>query len=64
MWCRHDAWIEKNIQQMFLKFTAQQLKFSLIDNGQVNTLCRAHMRVSGKKVVGDKTDHRQIQGKE
>lgn len=38
MWCRQDAWIEKNIQQMFLKFTAQQLKFSLIDNGQVNEL--------------------------
>ena len=32
LWRKQDAWFNKNIQQIFLKFTAQQLKFSLMDN--------------------------------
>ncbi len=31
LWCKQDAWVDKNVQQQFSKFTAQQLKFSLID---------------------------------
>jgi len=31
MWCRQNTWVEKNIQQMFLKYTAQQIKFRLIE---------------------------------
>lgn len=31
LWCKQDAWIDKNVQQQFSKFTAQQLKFSLLD---------------------------------
>lgn len=30
MWRRQDAWLEKNIEQIFLKFTAQQIKFKLL----------------------------------
>jgi putative transposase len=33
LWCKQDAWLERNIQQMFLKYTAQQIKFNLKDNG-------------------------------
>lgn len=32
MWCKQDAWVEKNVQQMFLKYTAQQIKFRLIEH--------------------------------
>jgi putative transposase len=32
MWCKQDAWLEKNVQQMFLKYTAQQIKFRLIEH--------------------------------
>ena len=38
LWRRQDAWVNKNIQQMFLKYTAQQLKFSLIDNNEQSEL--------------------------
>ena len=31
MWCKQDPWLEKNIKQMFLKYTAQQIKFNLIN---------------------------------
>jgi len=30
MWRRQDAWLSKNTEQMFLKFTAQQIKFRLV----------------------------------
>src|SRR5690606_25262084 len=40
IWRKQDAWAEKNIQQMFLKFTAQQIKFSLLDYGQLDELER------------------------
>lgn len=33
LWCKQDAWLERNIQQMFLKYTGQQIKFSLKDSG-------------------------------
>ncbi|MBW4890054.1 hypothetical protein KXQ82_10020 [Mucilaginibacter sp. HMF5004] len=29
IWCKQDAWVDKNVQQHFSKFTGQQLKFSL-----------------------------------
>jgi len=32
LWCKQEAWIGKNIQQMFLKDIAQQIKFNLIKN--------------------------------
>lgn len=32
LWRKQELWKEKNIQQLFLKYTAQQLKFSLIDS--------------------------------
>ncbi|MDZ7648249.1 MAG: transposase [Cytophagales bacterium] len=32
MWCKQNAWVEKNIQQMFLKYTDQQIKFRLIED--------------------------------
>ncbi len=31
MWRRQDEWLNKSTEQQFLKFTAQQLKFKLID---------------------------------
>ena len=30
MWCKQDQWLEKNVKQMFLKYTAQQIKFNLL----------------------------------
>ena len=30
MWCKQDEWVEKNVKQMFLKYTAQQIKFRLL----------------------------------
>lgn len=32
LWRKQDAWIDKSIQQQFLKFTAQMIKFNLIEN--------------------------------
>jgi putative transposase len=32
LWRRQDLWLEKNIQQQFLKYTAQQIKFNLTAN--------------------------------
>ena len=32
LWRKQDAWQHKNVQQHFLKFTAQQIKFNLIQN--------------------------------
>lgn len=32
MWRKKEAWTKKNIQQMFLKYTAQQIKFRLKEN--------------------------------
>lgn len=40
LWRKQDAWRDKNIQQMFLKYTAQQLKFSLQDSGRLEELER------------------------
>lgn len=31
LWRRQDLWLDKNVQHQFSKFTAQQLKFSLLD---------------------------------
>ncbi len=31
MWSRQDEWLNKSTEQMFLKFTAQQIKFRIID---------------------------------
>ena len=27
MWCKQNNWVEKSVMQMFLKYTAQQIKF-------------------------------------
>ena len=32
MWCKQDAWVDKSTEQMFLKFTAQQIKFKIVDS--------------------------------
>ena len=32
LWRKQDAWIYKSIQQQFLKFTAQKIKFNLQEN--------------------------------
>jgi len=32
LWCKQHDWLNKNVQQHFSKFTAQKLKFSLMDN--------------------------------
>ncbi len=32
MWRRQDAWVDKSTEQMFLKFTAQQIKFRILDS--------------------------------
>ncbi len=31
MWRRQDAWLTRSTEQIFLKFTAQQIKFKIID---------------------------------
>jgi REP element-mobilizing transposase RayT len=31
LWCKQPEWLDKNVQQHFSKFTAQQLKFSIIN---------------------------------
>jgi len=36
LWRKQDAWIEKNVQQNFLKYTAQQIKFNLLENNPNN----------------------------
>jgi putative transposase len=33
LWCKQSDWLDKNIQQHFTKYTAQQLKFSLLKTG-------------------------------
>ena len=32
MWRRQDAWVNKSTEQIFLKYTAQQIKFKLVDS--------------------------------
>ena len=32
LWCKQPEWADKNVQQHFSKFTAQQLKFNIINN--------------------------------
>jgi len=32
LWRQQNDWIEKNVQQNFLKYTAQQIKFNLLEN--------------------------------
>ena len=32
LWRKQDLWIDKSVQQQFLKFTAQQIKFNLFAN--------------------------------
>lgn len=32
LWRKQNDWIEKNVQQHFLKYTAQQIKFNLLEN--------------------------------
>ena len=38
MWCKQEEWLGKNVAQMFLKYTAQQIKFRLIDEGKTREL--------------------------
>ncbi len=40
LWRKQEKWIKKDIQQMFLKFTAQQLKFLLIAQDLNNELSK------------------------
>ncbi|MGB4773902.1 MAG: transposase [Daejeonella sp.] len=32
LWCKKEKWLGKNVQQHFLKYTAQQIKFNLLAN--------------------------------
>jgi putative transposase len=32
LWRKQDQWLEKSIQQQFLKFTAQKIKFNLLEH--------------------------------
>ena len=32
LWCKREKYLAKNVQQQFLKFTAQQIKFNLLAN--------------------------------
>jgi REP element-mobilizing transposase RayT len=36
IWCKQPEWLNKNVQQHFSKFTAQHLKFSLINNNSAD----------------------------
>ncbi|MCB0493284.1 MAG: transposase [Cyclobacteriaceae bacterium] len=38
LWCKRDKWVDKNIQQQFLKYTAQQIKFDMINNQKLDEL--------------------------
>jgi REP element-mobilizing transposase RayT len=38
LWCKQDKWVGKNIQQQFLKYTAQQIKFNIINNQKFDEL--------------------------
>ncbi len=38
LWRKQDKWVEKNIQQIFLKYTAQQIKFDMIDSQKADEL--------------------------
>jgi len=29
LWCKQEAWVEKNIQLMFMRYTAQHIKFAM-----------------------------------
>ena len=40
LWARKPEWEDKNIEQSFLKYTAQQLKFYLKDKGHLDELER------------------------
>ena len=40
LWCKQDKWLDKNIQQMFLKYTAQQLKFDMKNNNLLTELSK------------------------
>lgn len=35
MWRRQDAWVSKSTEQIFLKFTAQQIKFRLLKSAPI-----------------------------
>jgi hypothetical protein len=39
VWCKQEKWINRNIPQIFLnKYTAQQIKFGMIDEGRTREL--------------------------
>jgi len=35
MWTRQREWVDRNTEQMFLKYTAQQIKFRIIDSNPI-----------------------------
>lgn len=35
LWRKQDKWLNKNIQQIFLKYTAQRIKFDLLDSNSL-----------------------------
>jgi len=38
LWCRRDEWAHKSVTQMLLKYTAQQIKFGMINTGRQREL--------------------------
>ena len=38
LWRKQESWRNKSVQQMFLKYTAQQIKFQMIDNKRFSEL--------------------------
>ena len=33
LWAKQEKWMDKDVTQMFLKYTAQKIKFKLVDSG-------------------------------
>jgi putative transposase len=38
LWRKQDDWVNKNIEQIFLKYTAQQIKFRIVDQNPVELI--------------------------
>ncbi|MBS1553952.1 MAG: hypothetical protein JSU09_03415 [Bacteroidetes bacterium] len=52
MWRRQDAWLEKSTEQLFLKFTAQQIKFRLIESSPGRWSNTAARKATGYTISG------------
>ena len=51
LWRKKENWIEKDVQLMFLRYTAQQIKFQMIDSNQSSELALY------KSTQGDRNFH-------